>query len=104
VVEAVVAHAVVEVPCAVTPDGAVPLAQSAPAAEQLALLQQVKEVERLTVQAATQGDRTAAVAAFARHPLVDSPELGAALLAGYEREFPALRHLWRNGGATGAGG
>lgn len=87
--------AVVEVPCTVTPDGAVPLAQSAPAAEQLALLQQVKEVERLTVQAATQGDRAAAVEAFARHPLVDSAELGAALLAGYEREFPALQLRWR---------
>ncbi|MBT2532049.1 6-phospho-beta-glucosidase [Arthrobacter sp. ISL-48] len=96
--------AVVEVPCTVTPDGAVPLAQSSPAAEQLALLQQVKEVERLTVQAATQRDRTAAVEAFARHPLVDSADLGAALLAGYEREFPALLNLWRNAGAAAGRG
>jgi 6-phospho-beta-glucosidase len=98
------ADAVVEVPCTVTPDGAVPLPQSAPAAEQLALLRRVKDVERLTVQAATHGDRASAVDAFARHPLVDSPELGAALLAGYEGEFPALRDLWRDGGATAAGG
>ncbi|HAP91210.1 MAG TPA: 6-phospho-beta-glucosidase [Arthrobacter bacterium] len=90
------ADAVVEVPCTVTPDGAVPLPQSAPGAEQLTLLRRVKEVERLTVRAATHGDRPAAVGAFSRHPLVDSPALGAELLAGYERAFPALRDLWRS--------
>ncbi|MET3140351.1 UNVERIFIED_ORG: 6-phospho-beta-glucosidase [Arthrobacter sp. UYEF2] len=89
------ADAVVEVPCTVTPDGAVPLPQSAPGAEQLTLLRRVKEVERLTVRAATHGDRTAAVDALSRHPLVDSPALGAKLLAGYERAFPALLELWR---------
>jgi 6-phospho-beta-glucosidase len=89
------ADAVVEVPCTVTPDGAVPLQQSAPGLEQLALLRRVKEVERLTVRAATHGDRAAAVDAFSRHPLVDSPALGAELLAGYERAFPALREHWR---------
>lgn len=89
------ADAVVEVPCTVTADGAVPLRQSAPAPEQLALLRRVKEVEQLTVRAATHGDRAAAVDAFARHPLVDSPQLGAALLAGYEVAFPALPELWR---------
>ncbi len=89
------ADAVVEVPCTVTPDGAVPLRQSAPAPEQLALLRRVKEVERLTVRAATHGDRAAAVNAFARHPLVGPPELAADLLAGYEAAFPALRELWR---------
>lgn len=89
------ADAVVEVPCTVTPDGAVPRPQSVPGPEQLALLQHVKEVERLTVRAATHGDRAAAVAAFSRHPLVDSPALGAQLMAGYEHSFPALRGLWR---------
>jgi 6-phospho-beta-glucosidase len=97
------ADAVVEVPCTITPDGAVPLPQSAPPEEQLDLLRRVKDVERLTVRAATNGDRTAAVDAFARHPLVDSPELGAALLAGYEREFPALSGLWRTSDGKGAG-
>ncbi|QHK19879.1 6-phospho-beta-glucosidase [Pseudarthrobacter psychrotolerans] len=89
------ADAVVEVPCTVTPDGAVPLPQSAPGPEQLTLLRRVKEVERLTVRAATHGDRAAAVDAFSRHPLVDSPALGAKLLAGYELAFPELRGLWR---------
>lgn len=88
------AGAVVEVPCTVTADGAVPLAQSAPGPRQLALLQKVKNVELLTVRAA-QGDRAAAIEAFSRHPLVDSSDLGAELLSGYEREFPALRLLWQ---------
>ncbi|MDE8667165.1 6-phospho-beta-glucosidase [Pseudarthrobacter sp. H3Y2-7] len=89
------ADAVVEVPCTVTPDGALPLPQSAPGHDQLALLQRVKRVEQLTVRAATQGDRAAAVDAFSRHPLVDSAVLGAALLEGYERAFPGLGALWR---------
>jgi 6-phospho-beta-glucosidase len=92
------ADAVVEVPCTVTAAGALPLAQQAPPEPQLALLRRVKEVERLTVRAAVGGDRDAALAAFARHPLVDSRELAAQLLAGYEREFHALRDLWRHGG------
>jgi 6-phospho-beta-glucosidase len=89
------ADAVVEVPCTVTSDGAAPLPQSAPGRKELALLRRVKEVEQLTVGAATHGDRAAALDAFARHPLVDSPDLAVALLAGYERAFPALGELWR---------
>jgi 6-phospho-beta-glucosidase len=92
------ADAVVELPCTVTRDGALPLPQQAPPEPQLDLLRRIKEVERLTVQAATDGDRDAALAAFARHPLVDSADLAAQLLAGYEQAFPALRQLWRGGG------
>ena len=40
--------------------------------------------------------RGAALAAFARHPLVDSDVLAAKLLAGYEAAFPELLQLWRN--------
>lgn len=101
--------AVVEVPCRVTPDGVVPLPQERPAPEQLALLQRLKEVERLVVQAAGRqsgsgdgngsgagsGRRDAALAAFARHPLIDSEVLAAKLLAGYEAAFPELSRLWR---------
>ena len=86
--------AVVELPCTVTADGALPLAQAAPPEPQLGLLRRVKDVERLTVLAAAEGNRPAAEAAFALHPLVDSPGLGAALLAGYEQAFPALREMW----------
>jgi 6-phospho-beta-glucosidase len=91
------ADAVVELPCTVTADGALPLAQAAPPPEQLGLLQQVKDVERLTVRAATEGDRGAALQAFARHPLVGSEELAATLLSGYEQAFPGLRKTWRSG-------
>ncbi len=116
--------AVVEVPCRVTPDGVMPLPQQRPAPAQLALMQRVKEVERLVVQAAgpvTQaagqtpgrgqspgpapspapgtesGRREAALAAFARHPLIDSEVLAGKLLAGYEAAFPELDRLWRGG-------
>ncbi|MGF9650275.1 6-phospho-beta-glucosidase [Pseudarthrobacter oxydans] len=91
------ADAVVELPCTVTADGALPLAQQAPSPEQLRLLRQVKDVERLAVRAATEGDRDAALQAFAQHPLVGSEELGVELLAGYEQAFPALGKMWRGG-------
>lgn len=89
--------AVVEVPCRVTPDGAVPVPQDRPAGAQLALMQRVKEVERLTVLAATHGRRDAALDAFAKHPLIDSQDLAVELLAGYEAAFPQLGLLWRGG-------
>ncbi|WP_411373870.1 6-phospho-beta-glucosidase [Arthrobacter sp. MPF02] len=92
------ADAVVELPCTVTPDGAVPLPQQAPPEPQLGLLRRVKDVERLTVRAATDGDRVSALEAFARHPLVDSVDLAVELLARYEQAFPALRELWQGGG------
>ena len=91
------ADAVVEVPCRVTPDGAVPVPQDRPGPEQLALMRRVKDVERLVVEAATTGRREAALAAFARHPLVDSDVLGGKLLAGYEAAFPELGRLWHGG-------
>lgn len=95
------ADAVVEVPCTVTADGAFPLPQQMPAGAQLELLQRVKEVERFTVQAATTGDRAAALEAFARHPLVDSADLAARLLAGYDQAFPDLGKMWEGGGRYG---
>ena len=84
------ADAVVEVPCRVTPDGAVPVPQDRPGPAQLELMRRVKDVERLVVEAATTGRREAALAAFARHPLVDSEVLAGKLLAGYEAAFPEL--------------
>ncbi|MCB5293455.1 6-phospho-beta-glucosidase [Arthrobacter sp. SO3] len=95
------ADAVVEVPCRVTPDGVVPLPQERPAPARLALLQQVKDVERLVVTATGRdagttgpGRREAALAAFAGHPLVGSADLAGKLLAGYEAAFPDLATLW----------
>ncbi|MEY9777819.1 6-phospho-beta-glucosidase [Arthrobacter sp. MW3 TE3886] len=91
------ADAVVEVPCRVTPDGAEPVPQDRPGPAQLELLRRVKDVERLVVEAATTGRREAALAAFARHPLVDSDVLAGKLLAGYEAAFPELGRLWHGG-------
>ena len=88
------ADAVVEVPCQVTPDGALPLAQDRPGGQFLTLMRHVKEVERLTIRAVREGDREAALQAFAAHPLVGSEELGRQLLEGYEKGFPGLKRLW----------
>ncbi|MEV7605315.1 6-phospho-beta-glucosidase [Paenarthrobacter sp. NPDC089322] len=89
------ADAVVEVPCEVTPDGAMPLAQERPGGQFLTLMQHVKEVERLTIRAVRDGDRDAALQAFAMHPLVGSAALGRQLLEGYEHAFPELKGLWK---------
>ncbi|MFE4544473.1 6-phospho-beta-glucosidase [Arthrobacter sp. NPDC056727] len=89
------ADAVVEVPCTVTPQGAVPMPQDQPAEPQLDLLRKIKNVELLTVRAARTGDRGAALEAFAGHPLVGSAELADSLLTGYEGAFPGLAGLWR---------
>lgn len=105
--------AVVEVPCRVNADGVAPLPQDRPAEGQLALMRRVKGVERLVVRAAgapgadptsagaasagprsTGTHREAALAAFARHPMVGSDALAARLLAGYEAAFPNLAALW----------
>ncbi|MFI2562951.1 6-phospho-beta-glucosidase [Paenarthrobacter sp. NPDC018779] len=88
------ADAVVEVPCQVTSDGALPLPQDPPAGQFLTLMRHVKEVERLTIQAVREGDREAALQAFAAHPLVGSTDLGRQLLEGYEDGFPELAQLW----------
>ncbi|MGJ3188975.1 6-phospho-beta-glucosidase [Paenarthrobacter sp. FR1] len=89
------ADAVVEVPCEVTPDGALPLAQEPPRGQFLTLMRHVKEVERLTIRAVRNGEREAAVQAFASHPLVGATPQGRQLLEGYEQAFPELRGLWR---------
>ncbi|MGR0158881.1 6-phospho-beta-glucosidase [Paenarthrobacter nitroguajacolicus] len=88
------ADAVVEVPCQVSPNGALPLSQDRPEGQFLTLMQHVKEVERLTIRAVVAGEREAAVQAFAAHPLVGSMPLGRQLLAGYEAAFPELTQLW----------
>jgi 6-phospho-beta-glucosidase len=49
------------------------------------------------VQACGNGRREAALAAFARHPLVNSEALAAKLLARYEGAFPELQPLWHGG-------
>ena len=100
--------AVVEVPCRVGPHGVVPMPQDRPADAQLELMLRIKEVERLVVEATGPAPgsqrRAAALAAFARHPLVASDQLAARLLAGYEAAFPDLPRLWRSDGRDERGG
>ena len=89
------AHAVVEVPCAVDADGAHPLATRPLVSHQLGLIQQVKAVEQLTIQAAATGSVRTAVKALALHPLVDSVSTAQILLEGYRSRIPSLDKVFR---------
>jgi 6-phospho-beta-glucosidase len=74
---------VVEVTCMTDRNGAHPLAQGEIPAEARALLEPVKEYERLTVEAALTGSRRIALHALAIHPLVASFDLAKAILGEY---------------------
>ncbi|EAP99871.1 putative 6-phospho-beta-glucosidase [Janibacter sp. HTCC2649] len=86
--------AVVEIPCVVDSEGphAIPLAPVE--GHMLGLMQQVKAVERLVIEAATTGSRQAAIKAFALHPLVDSVSTARSLFEGYRRAHPELAALF----------
>jgi 6-phospho-beta-glucosidase len=75
-------EAVVEVPCLVGPAGVFPFAVGDVPEEARDLIETVKEVERLTIEAARTGSRALAERALALHPLVP-PERAGAILAGY---------------------
>ena len=77
------ADAVVEVPTVVDASGVHPLPAAAPDMSQLGLMQQVKAVERLTIEAATTGSDDAMLRAFALHPLVDSISVARRLAGAY---------------------
>ncbi|MEQ4206611.1 6-phospho-beta-glucosidase [Actinopolymorpha sp. B17G11] len=85
--------AVIEVPARVDASGAHPLPASPPDMHQCGLIQQVKAVERLTIEAATTGSPDAAWKAFALHPLVDSVTVARDLLRGYANAFPEIARL-----------
>jgi 6-phospho-beta-glucosidase len=82
--------AVIEVPALVDANGVKPLATTSPDLHQLGLMQQVKAVERHTIQAALHGDRDEALKAFALHPLVDSVTVARQLLDGYIERIPEV--------------
>jgi len=73
--------AVVEVPARIDQGGAHPLPLEPLAPELLGLVQEVKAYERLTVRAATTGDRTVALKALMASPLVRDYRTAASLLA-----------------------
>lgn len=87
--------AVIEVPCTVDADGAHPLAAAPLTGHPLGLVQQVKAVERLVIQAARTRSTALATQAFALHPLVDSVTVGRQLLAGYRARIPEVDALFR---------
>jgi 6-phospho-beta-glucosidase len=74
------ADAVVEIPARIDADGAHAGRFSPLAPEMLGLVQQVKAYERLTVRAAIDGDRTAALKALMANPLVARYSVATGLL------------------------
>lgn len=87
--------AVVEVPCRVDRSGPTPHPRAPLELHHLGLVQQVKAVDRLVIEAARTGDPGLAVKAFALHPLVDSVTVARELLAGYRRRIPLVDALFR---------
>lgn len=81
---------VVEVTCMADEHGAHPIAQGAMPEPALALVQQVKLYERLTVTAAVEGSYDAALGALLAHPLVASYPAAKAILDGYVDGLPGL--------------
>lgn len=90
------AEAVVELPCHVDANGAHPITADPLPGHATGLVSSVKSVERDVIQAATTGDRTAALRAFALHPLVDSVAVARRLLDGYLDRVPGLDYLRRS--------
>lgn len=85
---------VIEVPSVVDANGARPLPARPLSLHQQGLMSQLKAVEESVIEAATTGDRSAALRAFTLHPLVDSAHLARKLLEGYEAAFPQLPGRW----------
>jgi 6-phospho-beta-glucosidase len=88
-------EAVVEIPCVVDGGGVRPLATKPLPGPFLGLVQQVKAVEQLTIEAAVTGSADLALQAFASHPLVDSVSVARLLLDGYRARIPELAAVLR---------
>jgi 6-phospho-beta-glucosidase len=81
---------VVEVTCLADEHGAHPIAQGRMPDQQLALIDQVKVFERLTVAAAVEGSYDKALCALLAHPLVPSYPVARAILDDYLDALPGL--------------
>jgi 6-phospho-beta-glucosidase len=88
------ADAVVEIPCAVDRSGPQPSTVPPVSGHMLGLMQQVKAVERLVLEAVQTRSARTAVEAFALHPLVDSVTTAQALLQAYRRHSPEIGTLF----------
>ncbi len=95
VLDALPGDMVIEVPCTVDDHGVRPHHVAEPTLAQLGLMARVRASERAIAEAALTGNRDKAWEGFALHPLVDSPALGAELVAGYIAGHPAIRALLR---------
>jgi 6-phospho-beta-glucosidase len=89
------AEAVVEVPCVVGRGGAQPLAVGDVPGHARALVESVKEVERLTIRAALSRSSELAVKALALHPLVPSVNVARRIFEAYAARQPELAELFR---------
>lgn len=89
--------AVVEVPCRVDATGPHPHPTPPLTGHPLGLVQQMKAVDRLVIEAAITGSVDRAVEAFALHPLVDSVSVARELLADYRARIPAVDEVFTRG-------
>jgi len=86
--------AVVEVPCVITGSGAQPLAIGDVPGHARALIESIKEVERLTIDAALTRSRATALKALALHPLVPSVNVARRILDAYSSRQAELVELF----------
>ncbi|TCP54945.1 6-phospho-beta-glucosidase [Tamaricihabitans halophyticus] len=86
-------NAIVELPCLVDGNGPRPIATGGLDGATAGLVQQVKAVERTTIEAAVSRSRRTALRALAEHPLVDSVAAAESALDGYRAAFPELADL-----------
>jgi 6-phospho-beta-glucosidase len=85
---------VVEIPAQVSTGAIRPLAVGKVPDASLGLMLQVKEYERLTIQAAVEGSYTKALLALTIHPLVKDIDLARKILDGYIAQHgPVFPHL-----------
>lgn len=85
--------AVIEVPCLVDGNGAHPVTVSPLPGHAAGLVCAIKAVEREVLAAAASGSRSAAIKAFALHPLIDSVEVARRLVDEYREVHPGLAYL-----------
>lgn len=91
---------VIEVACRVDADGIHPLPVAPPTLDQLGLMARLRAAEQFALEASLSGDRDLAWRAFAEHPLVNSPELGARLLDGYVAGHPELAAVFSHSSSS----
>ena len=91
------ADCVLEVLCEVDGEGVHPLPIGPVELGRLGMMSALRSSERAILEAARTGSREAAWRGFSTHPLVSSPQLGRALLEGYEAGHPQIAELLGRG-------